>query len=152
MNIFNSVSLDEMQTLGAKDCLLSCEVSLSQAAHMGGEMPRGIMTYGRIPLMLTRNCPVRNKLTCAECGKNSVLVDRMGVEFPVRCKNGCSYIFNSRPLWLADKQSDIRNCDFSLLYFTTETKTEAAEIIGDYICEKSAKGEFTRGLYYKGVT
>ena len=119
---------------------------------MGGEMPRGIMTYGRIPLMLTRNCPVRNKLTCAECGKNSVLVDRMGVEFPVRCKNGCSYIFNSRPLWLADKQNDIRNCDFVLLYFTTETKTEAAEIIGDYICEKSAKGEFTRGLYYKGVT
>lgn len=152
MNIFNSVSLDEMQTLGAKDCLLSCEVSLSQAAHMGGEMPRGIMTYGRIPLMLTRNCPVKNKLTCAECGKNSVLVDRMGVEFPVRCKNGCSYILNSRPLWLADKQSDIRNCDFALLYFTTETKTEAAEVISDYLCEKSAKGEFTRGLYYKSVT
>lgn len=152
MNIFNSVSLEKMQTLGAKDCLLSCEVSLSQVAHMGGEIPRGIMTYGRIPLMLTRNCPVKNKLTCAECGKNSVLVDRMGVEFPVRCKNGCSYIFNSRPLWLADKQSDIRNCDFTLLYFTTETKTEAAEIIGNYICEKSAKGEFTRGLYYKGVT
>ncbi len=152
MNIFNSMSLEEMQMLGASDCLLSCEVSLAQAARLGGSIPRGIMAYGRIPLMLTRNCPVKNRLSCAECGKDSVLVDRMGVEFPVRCKNGCSYILNSRPLWLADKQSDIRTCDYALLYFTTETKSEAVEIIGDYICEKSAKGDFTRGLYYKSVT
>lgn len=150
-NIFNSVSLEEMRALGAKDCLLSCEVSLSQAAHMGGEIPRGIMAYGRIPLMLTRNCPVKNELSCAECGKESFLVDRMGVEFPVRCKNGCSYILNSRPLWLADKQSDVRNCDFVLLYFTTETKSETAEIIKDFTSGKSARSEFTRGLYYKGV-
>ena len=110
------------------------------------------MAYGRIPLMLTRNCPVKNRLTCAECGKSSFLVDRMGVEFPVRCKNGCSYIFNSRHLWLADKQSDIRNCDFVLLYFTTETKEQAEKVVADFISGKTADGEFTRGLYYKSVT
>lgn len=152
LNIFNSVSLDEITSLGAKDALLSCEITLGQAARLGAEIPRGIMAYGRIPLMLTRNCPVRNKLSCAECGGESVLVDRMNVEFPVRCKNGCSYILNSRPLWLGDKQGDIRNCDFSLLYFTTESKAEASEVIGNFICGKSANGEFTRGLYYKGVT
>ncbi len=151
-NIFNSISLEEMQKLGAEDCLLSCEVSLSQAAHMGGSIPRGIMEYGRIPLMLTRNCPVRNELTCAECGRNSELEDRKGVRFPVRCKNGCSYIFNSRPLWLADKQNDIRNCDFALLYFTTETKAEITEVINSFIDKKSPDGDFTRGLYFKGVT
>ena len=152
LNIFNSVSLEEISNLGAKDALLSCEVSLGQAAHFGAGIPRGIMAYGRIPLMLTRNCPVRNELSCAQCSGESVLVDRMNVEFPVRCKNGCSYILNSRPLWLGDKQNDIRNCDFALLYFTTESKSEASEIIRDFVCEKSAKGEFTRGLYYKGVT
>ena len=151
MNVFNSLSLEEMKTLGATDCLLSCEISLSQAARLGGEIKRGIMVYGRIPLMMTRNCPIKNELTCSECGKSSFLVDRMGVEFPVRCKNGCSYILNSRPLWLGDKQSDIRNCDYALLYFTTETKAEAAKVIGDYISEKSAQGDFTRGLYYKSV-
>ncbi len=152
LNVFNSASLEEIALLGAKDALLSCEVSLGQASRLGSDIPRGIMAYGRIPLMLTRNCPVRNELSCAQCGGKSVLVDRMNVEFPVRCKNGCSYILNSRPLWLGDKQKDIINCDFALLYFTTETKSEASEIIGDFICEKSAKGEFTRGLYYKGVT
>lgn len=151
-NVFNSVSLAEMKLLGATDCLLSCEVTLSQAVRMGGTIPRGIMAYGRIPLMLTRNCPVKNRLTCAECGKSSFLVDRMGVEFPVRCKNGCSYIFNSRHLWLADKQSDIRNCDFVLLYFTTETKEQAEKVVADFISGKTADGEFTRGLYYKSVT
>ncbi len=152
MNIFNSLSVGEAEALGAKDILLSAELNLSQAAHIGGDIPRGIMAYGRIPLMLTRNCPVRNKLSCSECKGNSFLVDRMGVEFPVRCQNGCSYILNSRPLWLADKQNDIRNCDFSLLYFTTETKEQVCGIIDSFVSGKSPDGEFTRGLYFKSVT
>lgn len=151
MNVYNSLALDEMKNLGAGDCLLSCEIALSRASHLGGEIPRGVMAYGRIPLMMTRNCPVANELKCADCGKNSVLVDRMGVEFPVRCKNGCSYILNSRPLWLGDKLGDIKNLDYALLYFTTESKEEADGIITDFAARKPFDGEFTRGLYYKGV-
>lgn len=151
MNIFNSVSVSEAATLGAEDCLLSCEVSLAQAAHIGGELPRGLMIYGRIPLMMTRNCPVGTKLTCAECGGRSYLLDRMGVRFPVRCKNGCSFVLNSRPLWLADKMNDIRNVDYGLLWFTDESKEECARVISDYRRGGAPQGEFTRGLYYKGV-
>lgn len=151
MNIFNSVSVSEAAILGAEDCLLSCEVSLAQAAHIGGELPRGLMIYGRIPLMMTRNCPVGTKLTCAECGGRSYLLDRMGVRFPVRCKNGCSFVLNSRPLWLADKLNDIRNVDYGLLWFTDESKEECARVISDYRRGGAPQGEFTRGLYYKGV-
>lgn len=151
MNIFNSVSVSEAAILGAEDCLLSCEVSLAQAAHIGGKLPRGLMIYGRIPLMMTRNCPVATKLTCAECGGRSYLLDRMGVRFPVRCKNGCSFVLNSRPLWLADKLNDIRNVDYGLLWFTDESKEECARVISDYRRGGAPQGEFTRGLYYKGV-
>lgn len=151
MNVYNSFSLEGMKNLGAKDSLLSCEIALNRASYLGGEIPRGIMAYGRIPLMMTRNCPVANSISCAECGKNSVLVDRMNVEFPVRCKNGVSYILNSRPVWLGDKQEDIRNVDYSLLYFTTESKAETEQIIADFSAKKAPAGEFTRGLYYKGV-
>ena len=151
MNIFNSVSVLEAAILGAEDCLLSCEVSLAQAAHIGGELPRGLMIYGRIPLMMTRNCPVGTKLTCAECGGRSYLLDRMGVRFPVRCKNGCSFVLNSRPLWLADKLNDIRNVDYGLLWFTDESKEECARVTSDYRRGGAPQGEFTRGLYYKGV-
>lgn len=151
MNIFNSVSVSEAVALGAEDCLLSCEVSLAQAAHIGGKLPRGLMIYGRIPLMMTRNCPVATKLTCAECGGRSYLLDRMGVRFPVRCKNGCSFVLNSRPLWLADKLNDIRNVDYGLLWFTDESKEECTRVISDYRRGGAPQGEFTRGLYYKGV-
>ncbi len=151
MNIYNSFAIEEMKNLGARDSLLSCEIALNRAAYLGGELPRGIMAYGRIPLMMTRNCPVANEISCAECGRESVLVDRMGVEFPVRCKNGVSYVLNSRPLWLGDKQEDIRNADYSLLYFTTESKSQAEQIIADFAAKKAPTGEFTRGLYYKGV-
>lgn len=151
MNVFNSLSLDTMKNLGAKDALLSCEINLSEASRLSGGIPRGIMTYGRIPLMLTRNCPVRNKLTCAECGAESALVDRMGVHFPVVCKNGASFILNSRPIWMADKKSEIRNMDFGLLYFTNENKAECESVIAAYNNSEKPEGEFTRGLYFKNV-
>lgn len=151
MNVFNSLSLGEMKNLGATDSLLSCEINLSDASRLSGGIPRGIMTYGRIPLMLTRNCPVKNKLTCAECGAKSSLVDRMGVSFPVVCKNGASFILNSRPLWMADKKNELRNIDFGLLYFTNEEKNECERVIEAYNNSKKPEGEFTRGLYFKNV-
>lgn len=150
-NIFNSLSLEEAENLGAKDCLLSCEINLGDASRLGGIIPRGIMIYGRIPLMLTRNCPVKNKLTCADCGSKSVLVDRMGVEFPVMCKNEASFILNSRPLWVADKKHDMKDLDFGLLYFTNENKSDCSRLIEACIGGKKPAGEFTRGLYYKNV-
>ena len=151
MNIFNTNSLNAMSDSGATDCLLSCELSLSQIAALGGDIRRGVMAYGRIPLMMTRNCPVRNELTCAECKSGSKLVDRMNVEFPVICKNGCSFILNSRPLWLADKSNEIRNADYTLLYFTKESRPECAEVIESFRNGEKCGREFTRGLYFKGV-
>ena len=151
MNVFNSLSLGEMKNLGAGDSLLSCEISLSDASGLSGGIPRGIMAYGRIPLMLTRNCPVKNRLNCADCGAKSSLVDRMGVRFPVVCKNGASFILNSRPLWMADKKNELRNIDFGLLYFTNEEKNECERVIEAYNNNEKPSGEFTRGLYFKNV-
>ena len=151
MNIFNSLSLGELDRLGAKDCLLSCEINIGDAERLGGDIPRGAMIYGRIPLMLTRNCPIKNKLTCAECGSKSRLVDRMGVEFPVVCKNGASVILNSRPLWLADKKDSFRSLDFGLLYFTDESREQCGRIISAYNNNEKPSGDFTRGLYFKNV-
>ncbi len=150
-NIFNSLSLNEAEHLGAKDCLLSCEMTLNQASRLGGNIPRGLAVYGKIPLMMTRNCPVKTKLTCVECGGNSFLLDRMGVRFPVMCKNGCSFVLNSRVLWLADKTDDVKNIDYRLLWFTDETKEECSRVIEAHIKGEKPQTDFTRGLYYKGV-
>ena len=151
MNIYNSQSVAELERLGAKDCLVSCEMSMSDASKLGGDLPRGAVIYGRIPLMMTRNCPVKNKINCNDCAKKSFLVDRMGVEFPVICKNGVSFILNSVPVWLADKMNEVRSLDYGLLYFTNETKDECESVINAYNNNEKAKGGFTRGLYFRKV-
>ena len=151
MNIYNSMSLSEAGALGAKDCLVSCEAQISDISRLGGDIPRGIMIYGRLPLMMTRNCPVKNKLTCAECSMQSFLVDRMGIEFPVICKNGASFILNSRPLWIADRINELKNLDYGLIYFTNETADECKKIVFDIKKGSDPPEKFTRGMYFKGV-
>ena len=151
MNIYNSISLSEIEKLGAKDCLVSCEAQLYEISRLGTDLPRGAMLYGRIPLMMTRNCPVKNKLTCGECQSKSFLVDRMGIEFPVICKNGASFILNSRPLWIADKKNELKSLDYGLIYFTNESKEECQKIISEVKSGSNPPEEFTRGMYFKGV-
>lgn len=151
MNILNTLAIEELQRLGAEDCLLSSEIAATTTKDLGGEMPRGIVAYGRLPLMVTRNCPVKNKINCNECKGESYLTDRMDVNFPVRCKNGCSFILNSVPLCVYDRKNDFKNIDFDLLYFTTETKNEAEGVIYSYYEEKAPDYDYTRGLYFRNV-
>lgn len=151
MNIFNTQSIRVLREEGIMDCLVSSELTLSGISMLGDSLPRGVLAYGRLPLMVTRNCPVKNRISCGECGGKSELVDRKGIRFPVRCSNGCSFIFNSRPIYILDKQGDIRNVDYELLYFTVEPASECAGIIDSYASSSEPETEFTRGLYYSKV-
>jgi len=149
-NIFNTPSLEAFAHLGAREAVLSFELSLTQARDIGGELPRGLAAYGRLPLMLTRNCPA-GRHDCKNCGDEASVKDRLGIEFPVVCSRGCSQVLNSRPLTLADKRADIKNIDFLLLYFTVESRAQCAQIIRDFTGQQPPRGEFTRGLYYRGA-
>ena len=150
-NLCNTQALRAVEALGARAAMLSFELSLSQATALGGTLPRGLFAYGRVPLMLMRNCPARNGTRCADCGQRGKLTDRMGVEFPIDCASGTAELLNSRPLYLADRQSEICNMDFLYLYFTTETSAQAREILGAFAAGSPPTGEFTRGLYDRGV-
>jgi putative protease len=60
LNITNSAALAWYSEFGLADTELSFELTLAQAAAIGGELRRGLLLYGRLPLMLTRNCPAAN--------------------------------------------------------------------------------------------
>lgn len=150
INIFNSHSLDTAAGLGAKAALLSCELTAKQMTKLSGDIPAGAVIYGRIPLMLTRNCPIKNGTSCAECGRKSSLTDRKGIEFPVLCRLGCSELLNSRPIVMSDRLKEL-SLDFGMLYFTTESKNDCANIIEAYISGKAITKDYTRGLFYRGV-
>ena len=150
-NILNSLSADEAKAFGVSQMVLSCECGLELANKLSAPLKKGIFAYGRIPLMLTRNCPVKNGKTCEECKRHSSITDRKGISFPVRCFMGYSEILNSRPVFMADRLSEIKNNDFLFFNFTVETKDEINEIINAYYSEKKPNGDFTRGLLYRGV-
>lgn len=101
--------------------------------------------------MLTRNCPVKNNIGCARCGKNGILTDRKGIQFPVVCSPyPCVEILNSVPLYMADRMKEIKT-DFIHFYFTDESLEEIENILLLYKNEAKADFDYTRGLYYRGV-
>lgn len=151
LNIYNSISLSQLQSLGIDETVLSYELTVNQIEVLKSATKRGCVVYGRIPLMLTRNCPVKNGKSCSECGRKSTLTDRKGIEFPVLCQNGFSEILNSRPVYMLDRLDEIKNTDFSVLLFTTEPKEEIKTVLDCFKYQRKPHCEFTRGLYYRGV-
>lgn len=149
-NIFNSYSAEYHQHKGAKAVVLSPELLLRDAVKISAEN-KGVISYGRLPLMLTRNCPVKNKITCKECQRNQSLTDRKGESFPIKCRNGYSELYNSKVIWLADKQNEFNGLNFQILYFTDETPEQIEDVITAYKNQEPPKGDFTRGMYYRGV-
>lgn len=151
LNVFNSSTAATLRNMGLAACVLSPEMLLTDAVRTGGETEKGIISYGRLPLMITRNCPIKNGRDCANCDKNGVLTDRKKVSFPVRCRNGFSELLNSRVIWLADRQSEMEGLDFQALYFTDETPDRVGQVIRAYRQGLPPDCDHTRGLYFRGV-
>ena len=151
LNIYNTNSLSAVADLEISSAILSNEMLLTDAVAVNSPIEKGIISYGKIPLMLFKNCPIKNGKSCADCDKNNTITDRMGIEFPVRCRMGYSELLNSVPVWVLDKKQSMKNLDFELLYFTNEDKQRVAEVILAAKTEKQPDCKHTRGLFFRGV-
>ena len=130
---------------------MSNEITLNDAARLNSPIPRGIVAYGNIPLMLFKNCPIKNGKNCADCDKKGSIADRKNTDFPVRCRMGFSELLNSVPVWLADRGEDLKAVDFAVLYFGGESQNRVSEVINAYKNGLPADTEYTRGLFYRGT-
>lgn len=156
LNIFNTAALDFFQAQGLSSAELSFELTGRELARLGGELPRGAMIYGRQALMLTRNCPLANSPKgCLHCKEPGCLTDRMNKRFPVLCTGAgaarYSEVLNSVPLWLGDKRPSLLGLDFVTCRFTTESQEDCAKILAALLENRPPQGEFTRGLFSRGV-
>lgn len=149
LNVTNSYSMMELAELGAADCTVSFEMKLHQVNTLGDYLPYGIIAYGRLPLMLTRNCPVKQAVGgCKKC--TGGLTDRTGRFFPVKCDGVSCEVLNSDVLVMSDKLHEI-DTDFILLCFTDESAERVSEVVDAYRSCRKLDGELTRGLYYRGI-
>lgn len=145
LNIFNSLSAQQIHSP-----ILSFELTVDEANRINA-CDTGIIAYGRLPLMLTRNCPVKNNIGCEKCGRKGTLTDRKGIRFPVVCSPyPCVEILNSVPLYMGDRMREIKT-DFVHFYFTDESTKDIEKIIALYQKGSRADFDYTRGLYYRGV-
>lgn len=153
---FNAASSQALTVLAdeLQDITLSFELTLMQIRRLHKPMPVGIIVYGRLPLMETRNCFIRNFTTCKN-GNGAALTDRTGRAFPIACDHGCrNVLFNSTPLYLADRSREWQEAEISFgrLLFTDETPAQIARIIDEYALGRGLPPtDHTRGLYYRGV-
>ena len=151
LNIANTPALEVYRSLGLCGTELSCELTAKRISALGGQLPRGITVYGRMPLMLTRNCPAR---LGSGCGGDCSITDRMGKSFPVRCRCDRSFseVFNTIPLCIVDKMSDFPSVDSFFLRFTVENSVETEEMFKNITLNRPLRNNtFTRGSYYRGA-
>ena len=148
LNVTNTLSLEAYERLGLADTTLSFELPVKMGAKLGGTRPRGILAYGRLPLMQFRACPARGEKGCGGCAGHPELVDRKGIVFPMAC-HGRRYttLLNSVPLYLGDKS--LPPFDFVTLYFTTEDLATCRRIFEGFRRGEAPWFDRTSGLAFR---
>ncbi|MBQ4166426.1 MAG: U32 family peptidase [Oscillospiraceae bacterium] len=150
LNVINSRAAGFYERFGLFDITLSFEGTAQQLSEISCGIPRGILAYGRLPLMAMRRCPIADGKPCGAkepCGKS--IRDRRGNEMPVLCGGNYVELLNPDLLIMSDRQRAMAQFDFALLKFTTETQLKP--VLDMYLSDKKPSGSLTRGLYFRGA-
>jgi len=130
LNITNGASLRKYLALGLDTAILSPELTLPQARDIGGSL----IVYGRVPLMLTERCFMKENFGCHSCSSAS-LTDRKGEQFPMMREHPHrNIIFNSAITYMGDKERELGefSIDSRHFIFSREAHGEIISAIRDF--------------------
>lgn len=155
LGAYNSQTLKELKRLGFASATLSFELKFAQIRDISKPLDTEAILYGRLPLMITENCIIKNRTGRCACQNQNLLTDRTGARFPVVKAPGCrNEILNSKKLFLADKAGDYSRIGLwaGRLFFTTENALECVQVLERYLGKGPYEpNDYTRGLYYRDV-
>lgn len=156
LGLTNSLTAGELARLGFASAAVSFESKLAQIRDLSKPLDTELLVYGRLPLMLTENCIMKNRGRGCHCEETpQSLRDRKGEDFPVEKAWGCrNELFNAKILWLEDKKVDWQRTGvtYARLSFLRESAKTCAQVFAAYRTGRGDAPEgFTRGLYYRGV-
>ena len=157
LNVYNSGTLNVLKKLELASATLSFEMTMPQIRDVSKLIPCEILIYGRLPLMVTEHCLIKNRTGECNCNLVSIkLTDKTGAEFPViKDGNSCrSVLLNGKKLSWLDRQEDLARIGVwaTRLYFTTENNQEVDRVLSDYVHPNPFDpGASTRGLYLRGL-
>ncbi len=157
LNIYNSGSMNGAKMLELQSVCLSFEMTLPQIRDISKAVPCEIISYGRLPLMVTENCLIRGRTGKCTCHLSPAkLTDKTGADFPIiRDGDTChSVLLNGKKLNWLDRQEDLSHLGLwaNRICFTTENPREVDQVIASVENPKAFDpGACTRGLYLRGV-
>lgn len=152
LNLVNTYDLLWAEQYGIEDVELSFELTFERINALGGNIKRGILSYGYLPLMLCRNCPNKSAgIDCGTCKNQSKMTDRKNEKFLLRCDGSCTEVLNCVPLFVALEEISKLSTDFHILRFSVENYVENIENIRNFNPKQMLKDKITRGLYLRGV-
>ncbi len=138
-NVFNTHTHGFLKEQGLDRIIVSPELSLAQMRDFYG---CGVIAYGKLPVMTTHKCVLKDTYGCEKC--SGYIKDRQGASlFAEGIFDHRNVIYNSVPIYMADKQNDIKNYSYHFI-FSDEKRNEAYEIIEAYKKEKATQGGFKR--------
>lgn len=151
-NVYNSYDIEFLKELGAKEVTVSPELSQRAIKFLKKTVPVNLVVYGKLPVMVTENCIIKNADKCVNYEGFYKLSDKTGADFKVLCDYPHrNIILNSVPINLSDKKYETELMEVSGLDMIFSDEKNVCEIIKSYINEDAPKGKFTRGLYFRKV-
>lgn len=159
--IFNRKTKEELRRLGIARETASVELNDRELARIGIE-EQVFIAYGYQPVMISAGCIQKTSASCDGKGGVLSISDRYQKKFAVRryCRDCYNVMYNSAPLFLADKAEEVHALAPAELRldFTTESSGQVKEICHAYTLafEKGCKTEppmqdYTRGHFKRGV-
>ncbi len=155
LNVFNSETIKFWADFGVSEITLSQELNLKQIEKLKSYTSLCAIVYGKPVMMKTAVCPVKSAMK--KCGGNSCrayLKDRKNENFSVICNGMTSFVLNSKPIYMADKLTQLEDAGVktAILRFTDESPAQCLKIINAFLRGARPEDEFTRGHFYRGVT
>ena len=130
LNITNRGAREYYKTVGVLDAVLSPELTLPMARDIGGAE----IVYGRIPLMLTERCFIKENFGCERCDI-AFLTDRTGAKFPLIKEFGHrNLLLNSIPTYMGDRKKELESASIKHTHFifSIESADEVERVIKAY--------------------
>ena len=139
LNVTNSSCRDLLLEYIDAGVIASSELTPTQVGELG--LPA--VVYGRIPLMLTERCFIKDNVGCQSCS-DFALKDRKSMKFPIlREFKHRNQILNSAVTYMADKGADLTRLTGNVYIFTTENLHSTLDIIRCYKRRLPPKNDIT---------
>lgn len=141
------------------------ELKFEQLKHLKNNANKEIVIYGKMPVMVSANCVIRNSKGCTKKNEKTYIKDDLNNKFFIatNCRYCQNTIYNCVPTSLYGVYDKVSLIDFDSvrLDFTDESDKEVCDIIKYYydlvnnnLINKDVffeQNNFTRGHFIRGV-